>query len=141
MTEFFVEWALSAVFTEEPALDEGRAGRGGRADAGRARTRVLEHTDLAVLAHVVLVTDAGVAALLGHAGALVLARIGVAHVHLDVADVVILLASEAQWTLAGMGFYWVNGSEQNTLAINEMFCGSEHKPSLTVFKVVYPCLK
>ena len=82
---------------------------------------VLQQTGLTALPHVVLVTHAGVAALLGDAGALVLAGVGVTHVHLNVADVVVLLSGEAERTLTGMCFDRVDGSEQNTLPIYEMF--------------------
>ena len=100
LAEVVVERALSAVLADEASLDEGSAGGGGGAHLLGCRALVGQLADLAVLAHVVLLADAGVAALLGDAGALVLARVGVAHVHLDVTSVVVLLPSEAYGTLA-----------------------------------------
>ena len=66
-------------------------------------------------------TDAGVAALLGDAGALVLTGVGVAHVHLYVADVVVLLSGEADRTLTGVSLDRVDGSEEDALPVHEMF--------------------
>ena len=122
LTEVVVEGALSAVLADEAPLDKRRTGGGGGADLLGCRALVRQLADLAVLAHVVVLADTGVAALLGDAGALVLAGVGVAHVHLDVADVVVLLSREPQGTLAGVGLDWVDGSEENTFPVHEMLC-------------------
>ena len=98
LTEVVVERTLSAILAYKASLDE-RSTRGW-CGADVRLTRVCKETQLAVLSRVVLVADAGVAALLGDAGALVLARVGVAHVHLDVTSVVVLLPGEAYGTLA-----------------------------------------
>ena len=122
LTEVVVERALSAVLTDEASLDERRTGGRGGADILSCGALVGQLADLAVLSHVVLLADTGVAALLGDAAALVLAGVGVAHVHLYVADVVVLFSCEAQGTLAGVGLDWVDGSEENALPVYEMFC-------------------
>ena len=96
--EIVVERTLRAILAYKASLDE-RSTRGW-CGADVRLTRVRQETQLAVLSRVVLVADAGVAALLGDTGALVLARVGVAHVHLDVTSVVVLLPGEAYGTLA-----------------------------------------
>ena len=122
LAEVVVERALSAVLTDEATLDERGTGGGGGANVLGCRALVRQLADLAVLAHEVLLADTGVAALLGDAAALVLAGGGVAHVHLYVANVVVLLAREPQGTLARVGLHWMDGPEENALPVYEMFC-------------------
>jgi len=100
LTELVVERALSAVLAQEASLDERSTGGGTGADIGGAGAGVLEKADLAVVTNILVSTHAGVASLPGHTGALVLTRVGVARVHLNIADVMVLLSGETHGALA-----------------------------------------